>query len=105
MNDLRHLIPELMERFDFKKVHSVMKFLNWRWVSTKEGYGVPCVEELRSTAEDLLYRAVHEYERAGQPETGMTVATGGFQAVVETFKSGPPKLQLLFYVDEASITS
>ncbi len=102
MHELHRLIPDLLNRFDFAKVHRVMVFLNWRWANTEVGYAVPTQTELESLGTELLYRAVHEYMRAGQPQTGMTVATGGFQAVVETFREGPPKLQLLFYVDEVS---
>ncbi len=88
-------IPEVMERFDFQKVHRVMEFLDWRWTS----YGaVPPLSALESTAYQLLNDAVREYLADPHP-SGMSVSTGGFTAEVITYRSGAEKIQLTFYVD------
>lgn len=91
-------IDEVMGRFEFDKVHKVMTFLNWTWYDG----ATPSVETLKAEAYRQLSIAVDLFVKQGQPKTGMTVASGGFQASVETFVSGPPKLQLLFYVDSRS---
>ena len=99
---LAALIPTIIERFDFEKVHKVMTFLNWRWAMTSAGYAVPSVAELRSEAIRLLQHSVSLWEQNGSPATGMNVSTGGIQANVIVFASGESTLQLLFYVDEYS---
>lgn len=90
-------IDEVMERFDFDKVHRVMEFLKWTWVN-----GTPTVSELRSTALQCLDTAVLEYDKQGCPRSGMNVSTGGFEATVRVFASGREEVQLVFYVDRAS---
>jgi len=64
---------EIMERFDFQKVRSVMEFLNWTWAGT----GIPSTAELKRTARHVLFEAIAEYERKGYPDTGMDCSTGG----------------------------
>ena len=44
-------IREIMEEFDFEKVHKVMLILNWWWADTGKP---PTVGELRERAEELL---------------------------------------------------
>jgi len=92
-------IDEVMDRFDFDKVHKVMTFLDWTWAW--EGT-VPSVETLKAEAYRQLSTAIDVYVQQGEPKTGMTVASGGFQASVVTFVTGKPKLELLFYVDRCS---
>ena len=97
MDDLNHAIPQIMERFKFKKVHEVMSFLNWTW-----GHNVvPSEFTIRSTAHGLLRDCVAAWEKRGRPSTGMTFATGGFIAQVECFQDAPARLSLVFYVDHA----
>ena len=50
---MKKLIKEVLDTFDFDKVHEVMIFLNWTWRFDK----VPDVLELRHTAERLLKEA------------------------------------------------
>jgi len=97
---LHSAIPILLERFNFEKVRSVMQLLNWTWTNGS----VPTILDLQETAEYLLSGCVAEFDRRGQPKSGMVFATGGFQATVETFETGEPRLQLLFYVDCTSST-
>jgi hypothetical protein len=90
---------EIMERFDFHKVRSVMVFLNWTWA----GMGIPSIEELKRTAHHVLFEAIAEYERKGCPDTGMDCSTGGFVASISVFASGTREINLLFYVDQAYV--
>ena len=88
---------EIMERFDFQKVRSVMEFLNWTWA----GAGIPSIEELKRTARHVLFEAIAEYEHRGYPDTGMNCSTGGFVANISVFPSRAREINLLFYIDRA----
>ena len=69
---LRNKIDDIMENFDFERVHKVMDMLEWRWGSAKNG--VPSVEELKKEAKRLLVTACSEKNH---------ISTGGFKAVFE----------------------
>ena len=68
----RMKIHDILEDFNFQKVHDVMKQLDWKWAMTR--YGVPTLDELKSEAKRLLIDACVEKT---------CVATGGFRAVYE----------------------
>ena len=68
----RMKIQDILEDFNFQKVHDVMEQLDWKWAMTK--YGVPTLDELKSEAKRLLIDACVEKT---------CVATGGFRAVYE----------------------
>lgn len=68
----RMKIQDILEDFNFQKVHDVMERLDWKWVMTK--YGVPTIDELKREAKRLLIDACVEKT---------CVATGGFRAVYE----------------------
>lgn len=93
-------IPEVMERFDFEKVQRTIEFLNWKWAHDNRP---PSVEELESEAYRQLHEVIRIYEERGRPASGMNVASGGFEARVDVYSSGNSALQLLFYVDCASV--
>ena len=69
---LRNKIDDIMENFDFERVHKVMDVIGWRWVFALNG--IPSVEELKKTAKTLLVSACKEKT---------TVSTGGFKAIYE----------------------
>ena len=93
-------IPLVMDRFDFEQVQKVMTFLDWKWSSV----GIPTVDDLKAEAFRQLNKCIDEFERCGRPQSGMLIASGGFEATIQTFESGKPRLQLLFYVDSRSST-
>ena len=89
-------IRDIMERFDFEKVHGIMKSLDWKWAFSKEG--TPTVEELKSEAYRLLAMACEEKTN---------VSTGGLRAVYENEYEGPwgeedddPYIALEFVAEE-----
>lgn len=92
-------IAAILRDFDFVKVHKVMTFLDWRWAAQGR---VPTIEELESAAYKLLHESIRLFDESGQPQSGMSVSTGGFSADVVVFSSGDKRLQLLFYVDSVS---
>lgn len=88
----RMKVQDIMEDFNFQKVHDVMKQLDWKWAMTK--YGVPTLDELKSEAKRLLIDACVEHT---------CVATGGFRAVYEAGESPDdpdPFIGLEFIIEE-----
>ena len=67
------MIDEILDEFDFEKVHRVMQALNWKWHGSPD---VPSIADLRRTARSLLKQVVEV------PNLSRT-ATGGFVAYME----------------------
>lgn len=67
----QEVIDEVMDWFDFDKVHKAMKALEWKWAGCLNG--VPEVPELRKKARELLKYCL---EAPKDTYTG----TGGFVA-------------------------
>ena len=63
----QELIDNIMDNFDFRKVHQAMKALNWKWDRIDE---IPEEHELRKAARAVLRGAI---------AYGFT-GTGGFNA-------------------------
>ena len=70
----RSKIKDILKNFDFERVHSIMKMLDWKWATVKTDNGIPSVDELKAEANRLLIAAATERTQ---------VATGGFRAVYE----------------------
>ena len=79
-------IDEIMDWFDFERVHDVMSYLNWEWRDN----GVPSIQEMKQTARKLLKESLMEKT---------TVGTGGFY-VEYGFDSEGENLKLSFVVTE-----
>ena len=65
------LIDEIMDNFDFERVHKTMIALNWGWAD-KDDYellSIPEMYELKSHARKLLKASMEE---------NMCIGTGGF---------------------------
>lgn len=67
-------IEQIMENFDFEKVHKVMVALEWEWHFGRGASGIPSVYTLKEEASRLLSDAWM---------TKTTVSTGGFSAVYD----------------------
>ena len=63
------VISEIMEKFDFQKVHAVMILTDWKWREIR----VPTLEELRDHAHWFLINACFA-------EGDYTGGSGGFTA-------------------------
>jgi len=84
-------IDEIMDWFEFEKVHEAMVATQWKWYDGDNEFGVPTLQQLKKKARSLL-RTVAE---AKEPD--YISATGGFYARKETFE-GKPYLRLSFEV-------
>lgn len=74
------MIHDTMENFDFRKVQSIMEFLDWRWAGG--GYKVPDQSQLKRQAHSLLVDAIElaEKEPFEHEEVAYFSTTGGFKA-------------------------
>lgn len=71
MDDRESQIDELIEKFNFERVHIVMTALDWEWRSLpNEPGGVPTVSRLKAMARHLLHEAINH----------KVVESGGFKA-------------------------
>ena len=85
-DEQRKSLDNVMDWFDFEKVHKTMKSLRWQWDGAEEG--IPCMGEIREKARELLTDSI---------ERETSVGYGGFQVTyipVEGF------LKLEFVVSE-----
>lgn len=70
-------INEVLDCFDFEKVHKVMVFLDWHWASLN---GVPKIYDLRQKARRIIEDAIKSVLNT---KTGScSIETGGFIAKV-----------------------
>lgn len=88
------MIADVMDDFDFDKVHDVMKALGWEWATRKGDCAVPGVWQIAKQAKSILDDVMEYY---GDGEFHL-ISTGGFMAVLE--EDG--KLSLLFVIDQTS---
>jgi hypothetical protein len=80
----QEMIDEIMDCFEFEKVHKTMVALDWKWVSCKE---VPELHEIKKAAREHLKRAIAEG----------TSWSGGFRA---TYDGNINVLELMFVVED-----
>ena len=65
------LIDEVIDNFNFERVHITMNALDWQWQTTRnDGMELPSIARLKAMARHLLTEATTE----------KTVGSGGFQA-------------------------
>ena len=82
----RKAIDNIMDWFDFDKVHKTMRVLRWEWLSAEEK--IPCQGEIREKARRLLTDAI---------QSEMSVGSGGLQV---TYIPTEGFLKLEFIVSE-----
>lgn len=63
-------IENILDRFNFERVHYCMKALDWKWRQGDGTVSVPTIEELKTKAGYLLVKSIKE----------TVIATGGFEA-------------------------
>lgn len=89
---LNNQVDEIMDSFDFRKVASVMKHLNWRWHDSN----IPPDEyEIRKNARELMKEAI---------KSGEGICTGGWQIEIYSGEKGGEKwarIDLTFAVEES----
>jgi hypothetical protein len=92
------VIEEVLENFDFIKVHKVMEALDWKWVGGDTQDGVPSVYRLIKKAEELLKDCVNEIEHRNT--NTLVLSTGGFKATCVKYDDGEIVLELEFVLSD-----
>lgn len=100
IESLKEMRDNIMQEFDFEKIHRVMEALEWGWaVSGDFTTRVPETSEIRREAKRLMDEVIKQYAETG--ETWCGVATGGFDVELMVNKDdGLPDLTLRFVVEE-----
>lgn len=76
-------IDDIMDNFDFDKVHDTMELLGWCWVDhDTKAFEIPHVSELRKRARSLMKEAM------ASSRASYGIATGGFQVDKITEEGG-----------------
>jgi hypothetical protein len=79
-SDFDFMLQDIIDNFDFDRVHNVMDYLNWQWATCS---GVPTIEELKEKAISLL-RDASELRLGGYKDTHhelpIMCSTGGLEA-------------------------
>jgi hypothetical protein len=71
MDDRESQINDLIDDFDFQRVHIAMTALDWQWQTTEgNGHAVPSIAKLKGMARHLLRESIKN----------KVVASGGFVA-------------------------
>ena len=82
----QELINEVLDNFDFEKVHKVMTFLEWKWFSYSEStMEVPSIAKLVRTAQQYLEMAYAGLEKIEHNEHSYMVGSGGFEAQAKRY--------------------
>ena len=96
------MVTEVLESFDFDRVHRVMRYLDWKWVDGDGTLFFPNHYQLAKKAERLLRDVVQHYEC-----DGYVCSSGGFIAQInnDSFDDDNPDdktLTLLFILTETT---
>ena len=88
----QELINEVLDNFDFERVHKVMTFLNWKWISLSEDTNeVPSLAKLVRSAQQYLSMAYDGLEKIEHNEHSYMVGCGGFEVWAKRFPAGLDK--------------
>ena len=104
------MIENVMENFDFKKVHRTMVALNWKWLIEHE-LEVPSERVIRGTARRQLLSVIKYAksisDKIEHHDIPIMHGTGGFKAIAFLSKdrSKVEALQLYFIVSEWDVSS
>ena len=93
-DEINSAVNEVMDLFDYERVHKVMEFLDWKWV----GKGVPEIYDLRVESRRLLEKVANKVIEEG--EGYYFSATGGFKAEAWKNDDGSLGLRLNFILEE-----
>lgn len=93
MDDREAMIDEIIDKFNFEKVHIAMTALDWKWKPTVSNTpAVPSISRLKEMARHLLREAINH----------KTVSSGGFEAKYVPKVDGDPEyFHLRFVLCEA----
>lgn len=95
---IEEMVDEVLDEFDFDKVHDIMVQLDWKWyIGAEECEKVPSVYSLIKHAKRLLHEVA--LENFGKTCKG-SMSSGGFLAVYEEIDD-TRYLELLFVLEQS----
>lgn len=98
---LEEVWEELEDGFDWKKVHKVMTFLDWKWATATTKDRVPSIEDLKKNARTHL-ASVMEYDEKDFFKKGnygnVSSSSGGFVVIRHMVKGKKDSYELMFNV-------
>ena len=90
------LINEVLDNFDFDKVHKVMTFLDWKWVNCSEGTcEVPSISRMIRTVQRYLSQAYDGLASNKHDSNEYMLGSGGFEIWAKRFPVGLDKPDIL----------
>ena len=91
---------DIMNNFDFPKVHVVMKSLHWTWFPK----GVPTVDDIIFSARERIESVIKACLLDAKPEEEYFVSSGGLKATVWKNRYGQiTNIQLDFILTEWNV--
>jgi hypothetical protein len=96
-NKKLNMINEIIANFDFEKVNTTMKLLDWQWA----GEGVPGINKLRDSATERLNNAIEivlSTDNKEHHDVGWLSSSGGLKATAWKNKKGKLSKLLLEFV-------
>ena len=94
------LINEVLDNFDFVRVHEVMKFLDWKWYDFQENTcEVPSIAKLIRTAEKYLSQAYDGLAKSEWNSNEYVTISGGFEAWAKRYPAGLDKPDVLLILN------
>jgi hypothetical protein len=73
------MIANILNEFDFERVHKVMVVLRWKWIGAGR---VPSIEELKLSARQRIDDAIKGCLKYGSQNEEYWVTSGGLRATV-----------------------
>ena len=68
---------DIINNFDFDKVHNVMKYLEWEWF----GKGIPTVDDIRFAARERIESVIKVCLSEANPNEEYFSSSGGLKAI------------------------
>ena len=94
------LINEVLDNFDFDKVHKAMTALEWKWYGFQEDtLEVPSIARLIRTAEKYLSQAYDGLAKNEWNSNEYMTASGGFEAWAKRYPAGLDKPDVLLILN------
>ena len=83
------LINEVLDNFDFEKVHKVMTFLDWKWYNYSENTReVPSIARMIRTVQQYLSQAYDGLAKNEWNENQYMIGSGGFEVWAKRWPAG-----------------
>ena len=96
--DLENKFEEILDEFDFRKVHKMMEKLEWKWSFLEGKYEVPKISEMKKTCRRLFFDSFENFTKYNMSESN--ASTGGFCVTVYKDEKSNEQVMLQFILEE-----